>query len=171
MLCCTNSTSVFHEFHAHWWSPMPKWKFKVVGDYYFDYCFSKNWNCHITVVINPNYYNRSETGWDKFKKIKTQLLFTNQSSKEQNHDNNSKISYENNPWAITSDKTLPQQKQEYPPPPGKQCPKVKLSFVMPLPNWNMKLSQHLWLFLLMVTQPSFHRQRQSRIIHFKTNSV
>ena len=39
---------------------------------------------------------------------------------------------------------------------GKQCPKVKSVFCGALSSWKMELSQHLWLFLRMVMQPSFH---------------
>ena len=61
-----------------------------------------------------------------------------------------------------SDKTFATVKAAgVPMPQGKQCSKVKSVFCGALSGWKMELSQHFWLFLLMVKQPSFHRQRQS----------
>lgn len=61
-----------------------------------------------------------------------------------------------------SDKTFAKARAAgVPMPQGKQCPKVKSVFCGALSSWKMELSQHLWLFLLMVMQPSFHQQRQS----------
>lgn len=61
-----------------------------------------------------------------------------------------------------SDKTFATAKAAgVPTPQWKWCSRVQSVFCGALSSWRMKLSQHLWSFLLMVMQPSFHRQRQS----------
>lgn len=91
---------------------MLKWKVKVVGCNIIVFLKTEIAISQLVLSI-PTITTPLEQGEksSKNQKSTSQFLFTSYSSKEQNHANNSKISNDNNPWAIKSAKTFATAKE------------------------------------------------------------